>query len=355
MIPPDTKVLILHNKLMDYRIPIWNLIAKTCDLTVAYCEGKGHDGCDFKTIRLKEPHRIGPLAWHPDNIRKLCKGYDVVIISGLTRWIKYMLLPFGPHKFKTAIWALGVSASYSKGFDQHHTWDFVRDFFYKKNDACIFYTDYVVRKNLKRGYDGKRMFVAHNTVQVLPLLPDVAKDSILFIGTLYKAKGIQTLLNAYKSAYGKRSDLPTLNIVGGGEEYGQIEAWINDAGLNDKIIMHGSIYDKAAKRDLFQKAYACISPNQAGLSVLESLGYGVPFITRKNAITGREIFNISDGKTGLLLDDDSQFETAIIDIAANPDKYIGMGQKAINYYQDNCTPEIMAQGLIDAIDFLASN
>lgn len=355
MIPPDTKVLILHNKLMDYRIPIWNLIAKACDLTVAYCEGKGHDGCEFKTIRLREPRNIGPIAWHYDNLRKLCNDYDIVITVGNTRWIKYMILPFGRHKYKTATWSLGVSASYSKGYDQNRTWDFVRDFFYKRCDACIFYTDYVVRKNLKRGYKRERMFVAHNTVKVLPLKPDVTKDSILFIGTLYKAKGIQTLLDSYKAAYVKCPDLPTLNIVGGGDEYEQIAAWISEAGLNGRIIMHGPIYDKAAKRDLFQRAYACISPKQAGLSVLESLGYGVPFITRKNAITGGEIFNINDGETGLLLDEDSQFETAILDIAENPDKYIGMGQRAQEYYQANRTPEIMAQGVIDAIDFLANS
>lgn len=354
MFPKETKVLILYNKLMDYRIPICNLLAQKCDLTFAYCQGKDSDGCDFKKIRLKDPKIIGPFTFQRENIYKLCKDYDVVIALGNIKWPKYTTLAFRRRKFKFAVWSLGVSAGYDKGYDVHTKWDWLRDIFYKAGDACIFYTDYVVRKNLKRGFNPDMMFVANNTVKVLDLKPGIKKDSILFIGTLYRQKGLQVLLDAYKTANSATPDLPVLNIVGGGDEYESIKQWIDSNGLGDRIKLHGAIYDKETKREFFQRAYACISPKQAGLSVLESLGYGVPFITRKDAITGGEIFNITDGETGFLLNEDSEFTDKLIDISENPEKYIEMGEKGRNYYMTERTPEIMAKGLSDAIDYMVN-
>lgn len=353
MIDSKTKVLILYNKLFDYRIPIWNILADKCDLTIAYCEGKDQSNeCNFKTIRLKDPKFYGQIAIHKENIFNLAKQYDVVIAIGNIRWLKYATLAFRHRKFKFGVWSLGVSASYEKGYDAVTKWDWIRDIFYKAADACIFYTDYVVKKNMQRGYDPKKMFVAHNTVKVLDPKEGIKKDSILFIGTLYPQKGLQLLLESYKEANSEKEHLPDLNIIGGGSEYDNVKNWIESNNLQNKIHLLGPIYDKDIKRDYFQKAFACISPKQAGLSVLESIGYGVPFITRKDAITGGEIFNVINGETGYLLNKDSEFVDILKDIADNPQKYQMLGHKSRKYYLENRTPEIMAQGLYDAIDYM---
>lgn len=355
MFPKDTKVLILYNKIFDYRIPIWNILAEQCDLTVAYCEGKDKSGCNFKRIALKEPYRLGPFSFHKENIYKLAKQYDVVIALGNIKWPKYTSLAFRKRKFKFATWSIGVSASYTKGYDAITRWDWIRDIFYKAADACIFYTDYAVKKNLQRGFDPKRMFVANNTVEVLPLNPNIAKDSLLFIGTLYRQKGLQLLLDAYSNVNKMHPDLPQLVIIGGGDEFEAIKEWIEFNNLEDKIHLLGPIYDKELKRSYFQKAIACISPNQAGLAVLESMGYGVPFITKQNAITGGEIFNITNGKTGILLNSDNELETVLHQIAEHPYRFEEMGKNARAYYTAHRTPEIMAQGILDAISSMLEN
>ena len=123
-------------------------------------------------------------------------------------------------------------------------------------------------------------------------------------------------------------------------------------GLQDKIEMKGAIYDVHEKAKVICRAIACVSPFQAGLSVLECLGYGVPFVTCKDAITGGELFNIQNGKNGVLLDDAGELKDVILDMTNNKRKYIIMGENGYSYYWKYRTPEIMAQGLIDAIRFV---
>lgn len=354
---PLPKVLILSNKLMHYRVPILELIAEKVDLTFA-CEYDGplDPNWNFKVIRFSKPRQIGPIIFNRENIHKLARRYDVVIALGTITWLKYMFLPWYPKRnYRVIFWGIGVSASLSKHFDENRQWDWLRGIFFKRADANIYYTSYPVKKNLQRGFKAETLFVANNTVKVLEPEENVKKDSLLFIGTLYQAKGIQVLLKSYREAILRSSRVPALRIIGKGPEEGDIRQWIEDHHLGHSIHMLGPIYNDALKREYIQKAFACISPYQAGLSVLESMGYGTPFVTMKNAITGGEIFNITDQATGCLLTDEAQFTEVIVDIADNPAKYENMGIEARNYYVHNRTPQMMANGVLDAINYVLSN
>ena len=347
------KLLILQLEVPNYRIPIFNYLSEIFDLTVA-CSKKiaFEQQCKFKTKLL--PYRnVSKFLIHKDDIQALAEEFDVVVYLGNIAILKYALLPFKCHrKYKTIVWTIGVSASYSKRYDENHKWDFIRDFFYKKSDACLFYTDYPIKKYINRGFVKESLFVECNTVEIIDTLEKQNKDTLLFIGSLYKQKGIIDLLEAYYEAYKIVPTIPCLNIIGKGEEYDNIQQWIKGKNLESKIVLLGPIYDDSKKEMYFKKALATISPNQAGLSVLESMGYGTPFVTSKDAITGGERFNIQDGKTGVLYDSKSDLVNVIIDIANNPQKYIEMGECAAKYYRKNRTPQKMVQGFVDAINYV---
>lgn len=347
------KVIILYNKLFHYRIPVWNILAEKCDLTVTYSQGDGKvpEGmaCNFKIVHLPAWEYKGRFVIHKTNVRKLARQYDVVIAYGNISWVKYSTLPWF-NKTKVIFHTLGVSASYDKGFDQHHEWDIIRAFFYSKATALLFYTTYPIDKYVKMGIPREKMFVAPNTVEVHPLKESVEKDSILFIGTLYRQKGLQTLLDAYLQLK-KLDGLPKLRIIGKGPDTNSIKEWINNNNMQDLVEMMGAIYDIDEKARYFAKAYACISPQQAGLSVLESMGYGVPFVSTKDAITGGELLNVHNGVDGVVMDSESQLPVVIKDIADNKEKYIAMGQKAQQFYNSNRTPLHMAEGMWKAIQY----
>ena len=347
------RVAILNEKIMPYRVPIYDLLSRKYDLTLVHsASAVMRDSVGFKTLAIRPARKFGPFYIHPDDMLPLCNQYDAVIVLGEIRRLSLISLAFRKRNVPVAFWSIGVSTG--RGFDACKRWDWVRDYIYKKADACIFYTDYARNRAIRKGYSSKAVFVADNTVRVTRKMENVEKDSFLFIGTLYAAKGIFVLLESYEKALQKNPSLPVLNIVGAGGEYEKVKAWVCRKGLCDHVKLRGSVFGEKDKMRYFCRAHICISPRQAGLSVLEAMGYGVPFVTMANAITGGERLNIIDGETGVLLRQESDLVDVLLDVSSHPAKYREMGSRAYEYYWSSRTPEHMADGLSRAVDYLLS-
>ncbi len=350
-------VLIIYPQLFRYRIPIFNILAEKYDLTVLHSGKEIKDNTDNIKQIIIPIKKIGPFSVFFVNLHKICKNYDVVISEGTTRYLDRNLLIINRfRRYKWINWGIGVSASYEKKFDANKRFDGVRYFLYKLSDASIFYSDYPVERYVSVGFDRSTLFVANNTTAVsYNENVEYEKDSLLFIGTLYKEKNIYALLEAYQEASKMTKNRLPLNIIGGGDEYENIQQWVKNNGFANSINLVGPLFDQGKLEPYFRKAFACISPGQAGLSVLTSMGYGTPFVTTRDAITGGEIFNIENGRTGVLYDKPEELKDVICDISDNPSKYIQMGKEARKYYLDNRRPDQMASAIIDAIEYVSRN
>lgn len=354
------KVLMLGKQVIHYRVPILNILSQYFDLTVAYTlpvRAETLEKCTFPTIFL-QAKKLSKLSIHTDNIYELCNKYDVVVAYGQATYLKYSLLSLRKkRKFKLIYWGIGVPASYTRKYDQGSS--FIKWITYqlkKGADALVFYTDYPKKTHAARGYKLDAMFVANNTVEVDKIKIDNSKkDCMMFIGTLYMQKGINILLGEYEKAYKENNDILPLKIVGGGQDFELAQKWIKEHGLTQKISLLGPVFDAKQKAEIFSTAMICISPNQAGLSVLESMGYGVPYVTTKDAITGGEIFNIKNGVTGVLMEDCNELSNVIINVSTKPNRFFEMGEKAYSYYWENRQPKDMAQGIIDAVEYVINH
>lgn len=353
------KVLLVVGSISSYRVPIYNLIAEVYDFTVAYSnKDEAKSECGFKRMKLKS-YKLSSFILYPVSFYKLCKRYDAVIMLPDMHYLMHVSLPFLPHKYKLLTWSIGMRASYTHKYDLGRPQTFLDKVFYKINakcDAMIFYMREVVDFYKPNGIETAKVFVAHNTVEVLPLQEkrqDV-KNSILFVGTLYKEKNVDELVNAYIEVFKKcdTANVLDLVIVGDGAEFRRLQAMVNDSKLSKHIHLLGRIMDEEILRDLFSKAYICVSPNQAGLSVLKSMGYGVPFVTRRDAITGGEILNIIEGTNGILYDSYEDLVKIIKNVFEHGEKYVDMGEKALSYYRRNATPDKMAGGVVAALDYV---
>ena len=346
------KVLLLQGSIAHYRVPIFNLLAQHVDLTVVYSSGKVPQGINFKTLYI--PTLKLHFQVYKQNIYKLARDYDIVIATFDFWHIDFKLMERKNRPFKLIYWGIGVAASYNCRYDSIPKVG--KKFFnaIKKADAALFYCDYPVEKYATMGINRDKMFVTNNTVQVQDITSlEQTKDSFLFIGSLYKQKKIDELLISYLRAVKKNDNLFKLIIIGEGEEYDNIQNWIKENGLIGKIDLLGGIYEEDVLAKYFARALICISPDQAGLSVLKSMGYGVPYITNQNAITGGEIFNIKNGENGILIKDFNELEQIMLDALVNKERYLEMGYRAQKYYEQNRRIDQMVEGFLSAIDYVS--
>ena len=348
-------VLIQQQQLPNYRIPLFNILSRRVNLTVLHSSDPPLETTEFKQI-IRPLHKFGPFLHQ--HYYDLLSNYDVLITEANLRFLLCNIFhAFFPRRYKWIPWGIGVSASYSRHFGQKRPFEFLRFFLYRQSDALIFYSNKVLPTYISHGFRGESLFVANNTVFVptVDSFPLQNKNTFLFVGSLHPSKRILDLITSFFQ-YVKHVESPLkFHIVGTGPDYDKAVLHTQHLGIESLVVFHGSIYDEERLASLFRNALFCISPFQAGLSVLKSFGYGAPFIAHSNSITGGELYNIKNDYNGYLLNSLDIVYKYFLDADQNPSKYVQMGINARSTYLNDANPESFVATFVDAIDYVMAN
>lgn len=344
---------MLQGDLKHYNAPLFHYIGLKYDLTIGYIKKIETKPTSFKVKKIKSIKILG-IYFSSIKFYRYLKKYDVIIIMPDLHYFNYCLIPFLFRKKRILSWSIGMRASYRILYDVNRKkklLDYIFLSILKLCKANIFYYKHPIY--FWNGLlDNKKIFVANNTVDVIKMNPQKSKkNTILFIGSLIEGKGIFSLLEAFKFAFKNKKHQITLKIVGEGPLEYKIREFIEKHKLNSKIKILGPIYDEKKLCNIFSKAIFSISPNQAGLSVLKSFGYGVPFVTKTNSITGGERLNILNGINGILYGTQEDLNFLMSNIEENIDHFFEMGLNAYRYYYNHTTINKMSEGFIKAIEY----
>lgn len=127
---------------------------------------------------------------------------------------------------------------------------------------------------------GQPVWVAANALYYaasLTAASERARIHVLYVGRLEPAKKVDLLIRAWAqapiAAAGGR-----LRIVGDGAERSRLGELCEQLGVAGTVDFFGWVHDLEVLAELYSSAFCATSPGYAGLSLTQSLGFGVPMV-----------------------------------------------------------------------------
>ncbi len=333
---------------MHYRIPFFNKLAEKYNVTVLHSGNKSLTDNDLYSEIIYPVKHIGSFRFQKGVIREISNDkYDIIIALFDVAWINTLIAFFlFSKKKKFILWGAWIT--------KNNLANTVRLFFTKRAFSNVFYTDEARQDFIRKGVSSSNLYVGNNTFDVGSPQHSYEynnKYRILFVGGLDQRKQNNILVNAFASISNKISDNIVLTFIGEGTEKKTLLSLVEQKNLTQKVSFVGRLNDNDRLKQYYNEAIISVSFGQAGLSVLQSIGYGVPFLTKKNAISGGEKSNLIHNFNGLFCEDSEEsLAQHLLALCNNITWSKFLGKNAFEYYQKYCTIDNMANGFIDAIE-----
>ncbi|MBK93955.1 MAG: hypothetical protein CMP33_07215 [Rickettsiales bacterium] len=346
-------ILIIQNELLHYRCPLYNSLAQKDQVTVLHSGKPINDPENLFNEMTLEVKKFGPF-FIQKGLSNAIKSINpsVVIAMFDIRWVCSIIESFKHDKSINWVWWGLVRGKNRIIFT-------LKILIAKRGNSIIFY-DKLTRSDFKKFLKkSDNLFVANNTYHVktrIKAYKNTIKNRFINVGSLHPRKQndvtIKALSNIIKN---KKIDLK-LTLIGNGPDKNYLLNLINDLGINDNVEIVSALNNSDDLAKYYLESIASISFGQAGLAVLQSMAFGVPFITKKNAVSGGEINNIIDNKNGIFCEDNlADLEIKILDLLQNPMKARSLGKSAYDYYSEEATIDNMVKNFKLAINYNSKN
>lgn len=340
------KVFLAYTELLEYRISVFENLADHYELTVCH-SGKRLTRNDrgFEEIVIPA-YRVGRFRIQP-RLRGLIRAgtYDAVIFFMDLAWLDivfaFLLPPYSGRRITWGLWRTGRKVL-----------DRLRLAVAKRADCNVFYSQNAADDFCSLGLPASRIAVAVNSLHVRNpgRNPTTVRDCILVVGSFNQRKQNDVTVAAF-AAVALRVQRPVrLIFVGKGPDQARIMELAANSCASDLIEFRDASHDDDVLREYYDKALCSVSFGQAGLSVLQSFAYGVPFITRADAITGGERENIRHGLNGILCENSQTGLEIAMESIIDDEFSRYLGSNASIYYQEKASVRQMIGGFVRAVD-----
>ena len=275
---------------------------------------------------------------------------NVVVLEMNPRIISnWLILIFrGVRGKKTILWG---HAWPRKGKDSKS--DLVRNFMRKLASSIIVYTK-TQKKELKRKMPKKHILAAPNALynkNEMVVNTGLSKSKItnfIYVGRLTEAKKVFFLTTSFTSLLPRIPEEVNLIIVGEGEEKNKIKKFVKTHELEHRIKLLGHISGYATIKELYDISVASISPGYVGLSITQSLSFGIPMLISTNENHSPEIESANENKNTVFFETDIEdsLEQKILEVYSNKEKWISSRENICSFCKENYSIESMAKTFI---------
>ncbi len=232
----------------------------------------------------------------------------------------------------------------------------------KKANHIVVICEGLKKELVSRGYAEEKISIVKNGVDTDVFAAREKNNDLIekydldgkcvvgFIGSFFKFEGVSDLVKAFKQVISKRPNLK-LMLIGRGEEFEDIENMVKNDGLQDHIIVTGSIPHKEIM-EYYSVLDILVYPRKSTrltelvtpLKPLEAMSMG-------KAVVGSNIGGlrslIQDGKTGLLYQADSicALSDTIDRLVSSRQLRDSLGSAAMQETRSNCSWLAVSSGM----------
>ena len=158
-------------------------------------------------------------------------------------------------------------------------------------DKILVYT-HTQEKELRQLMPNKIVMAAPNalySVKQMYARVDAQASDFIYVGRLVEDKKPMLLIQSFQQALGSGNFKAKLAIFGDGPERDKLQSYIGRYNLGHSIKLMGHEADINILREYYNKSIASVSPGYVGLSITQSISFGVPMIISKHESHAPEI------------------------------------------------------------------
>ncbi len=349
------EVLLLQGVLGDYRVEFVRQLRCVLDLDVV-CGDKYFDptlATDFRNfpfaIRCRNIYLVRRrLMIQVGSTRKAVRS-TVLVAEGnpriLSTWLIVVLRRI--LRKPTILWAHAWSRRGAESWTNH-----LRVSLFKLSNAMIVYTPQQKAELDDRLNGRKPVFVAANSLYTSDQMVashGATRHTFVYSGRMVEAKRPGLLVEAFMSA----KDLPQiaeLVMIGDGPELAPLRALTHS---ERRVRWLGQVTDPSHLAELYGSAVAAVSPGYAGLSVTQSVGFGVPIVVADDEPHAPEIALVVDGFNGRFFEARNldQLQKTLLDVWAERQDWCRRADAIAENAKEHYSVEAMAAGFLSAVEF----
>ncbi|ELB87511.1 glycosyltransferase [Rhodococcus wratislaviensis IFP 2016] len=173
-------------------------------------------------------------------------------------------------------------------------------------------------------------------------------DAFVYVGRLESSKKVDVLISAFASS-GLKAAGVNLRIVGVGSQREYLEGLAAKLGVADSTFFLGQISTPEELREVYNSAICSVSPGYAGLSITQSLGFGVPVVVSRDEPHAPEIELVKFGEVEFFDTDDHYSLASALRSARDRSSRDGR-QELSDRVASSYSAEAMASGILCALD-----
>jgi len=206
--------------------------------------------------------------------------------------------------------------------------EYLRKYFKKKSTGYITYT-LKQQKELESQISSLNTFAAPNAIYFKEEMSPKHVDqndilNFIYVGRLVDEKKISLLVKSFHNIIDNLPINVKLIIIGAGPEFESIKHYVELNNLKNRVELLGEISNYNDLRDYYSKSIASISPGYVGLSITQSLGFGVPMLISRTEKHSPEIEASIEGFNSIFFETDNQTDLGekLLSFFLNKEKWI---------------------------------